>query len=179
MSDDPKLSSRLASLRDEQTIGMTQRFFSPRGAGERSSVPHLFALVGPLAGSIFELSVPDVRIGRWRDNEICIPSRQVSKRHCSVRRDSGGRFLLVDHGSTNGTRVNDRDVPSNSRTVLATGDTITICDSVMMFVNPRGSVDVVECKEITVNFAEARKEAQDALEDFPGLDAIRRRARRG
>lgn len=48
-------------------------------------------------------------IGRSQNNDICIPERHVSRRHCVIHfRD--GIFMLSDLGSANGTFVNDQQL---------------------------------------------------------------------
>lgn len=52
----------------------------------------------PLAGEV-------VTIGRGDENDITLDDREVSRRHAQIRND-GTRFVLVDLGSKNGTRLN-------------------------------------------------------------------------
>ncbi len=60
-------------------------------------------------GKHYEISDERVSIGRAADNTIPIENVTVSGRHCEIIRDEEG-FLLRDLGSTNGTRVNSRDI---------------------------------------------------------------------
>lgn len=46
-----------------------------------------------------------VTIGRKEDCTICLQSANVSRQHCEVRA-AGSLFVVVDLGSTNGTKVN-------------------------------------------------------------------------
>jgi hypothetical protein len=62
-------------------------------------------------------------IGRSDDNDISLPDREVSRRHAQVRHD-GTRFVLVDLGSKNGTRLNGAPVAGAAS--LADGDLITV-----------------------------------------------------
>jgi pSer/pThr/pTyr-binding forkhead associated (FHA) protein len=64
-----------------------------------------------------------VTIGRGPENDIIVDDREVSRRHAQLRHDAG-RFLLVDLGSKNGTRVNG--VPVASTFVLSDGDELRI-----------------------------------------------------
>jgi pSer/pThr/pTyr-binding forkhead associated (FHA) protein len=70
----------------------------------------------PLAGDV-------VTIGRGPENDIIVDDREVSRRHAQVRHD-GGRFVLVDLGSKNGTRLNG--VPVASAAPLSDGDEVRI-----------------------------------------------------
>ena len=49
-------------------------------------------------------------IGRTPPADILIPSQEVSSRHAELQPLGGGRFLLTDLGSTNGTFVNGRRI---------------------------------------------------------------------
>jgi pSer/pThr/pTyr-binding forkhead associated (FHA) protein len=47
-----------------------------------------------------------VRIGSHPSNEVVIDDPTVSRFHCRLSRESGGRWKLTDLGSKNGTRLN-------------------------------------------------------------------------
>lgn len=73
-------------------------------------------------GQVFEcLSVP-LTIGREDDNAICLNDERVSRFHAKIQED-GGRVILTDLDSTNGTRVNGNPVQIR---VLRIGDQLTI-----------------------------------------------------
>ncbi len=59
-------------------------------------------------------------IGRDPDNEICIPSVEVSRKHAVVKLTEAG-YLLTDLKSRNGTFVNDEKIMQR---VLADGDEV-------------------------------------------------------
>jgi pSer/pThr/pTyr-binding forkhead associated (FHA) protein len=66
-----------------------------------------------------------VVIGRGAGSDIRLPDKSVSHRHASLRA-SGGDFVLVDEGSTNGTFVGvERVAPHTSRPVRS-GDTVRV-----------------------------------------------------
>ena len=68
--------------------------------------PKLIILSEQLRGQKFEL-VKDVHTcGRVPDRDIHIPDPTVSTHHCDFVK-SGDTYTLVDHNSTNGTRVNN------------------------------------------------------------------------
>jgi hypothetical protein len=73
--------------------------------------PRLYGLGGEFAGASFRIRGQGLRMGR--DPEMCqivfpADSGEVSRRHCTVGFDEEARiFLLVDHGSSNGTFLND------------------------------------------------------------------------
>lgn len=66
-----------------------------------------------------------VFIGRNENNDICLPSLRVSKRHASVQ-VRGGRVFLTDLGSTNGTSVNGTPVEAYREVELFDGDAVEI-----------------------------------------------------
>src|SRR5581483_3563379 len=89
-------------------------------------------------GATWGLVLPDGRrvaigdepftIGRAAECDVVIADPTVSKRHCELRR-RGGDVVLVDLGSTNGTRVNGTVVRER---VLEDGDKIGVGSAVVL-----------------------------------------------
>jgi hypothetical protein len=87
---------------------------------------------GPGGGPTASLVLPDGRsvtmdegpltIGRLPESSVVVEDTNVSRRHAEVRRD-GPDFVVVDLGSTNGTRVNGAQVRTRR---LNDGDEITV-----------------------------------------------------
>jgi catechol 2,3-dioxygenase-like lactoylglutathione lyase family enzyme len=86
-----------------------------------------------VGGQVFvELALPDgnrvalggeaLAIGRLPECGVVLSDPNVSRRHAEVRR-SGDAVVVIDLGSTNGTRVNGMPVREQ---VLANGDEITV-----------------------------------------------------
>jgi hypothetical protein len=84
-----------------------------RAAWERPRVPVL-GLPADAEGPIV--------LGRSRECDCVLPEPSVSRRHAELRRD-GGRWLLRDLGSRNGTRVNG--VRVLEETEVAPGDRVS------------------------------------------------------
>jgi hypothetical protein len=63
-----------------------------------------------------------ITIGRLSECDVVIHDANASRRHAQIR-TTGGVSTLTDLGSTNGTKVNGRDVQSAE---LADGDRITV-----------------------------------------------------
>jgi pSer/pThr/pTyr-binding forkhead associated (FHA) protein len=61
-------------------------------------------------------------LGRSRDCDIIIADANASRVHAEIRH-VGSEFLLVDHKSTNGTRVNGKRI---GRHQLSDGDVIEV-----------------------------------------------------
>ncbi len=70
-----------------------------------------------------------VTVGRLPECAIVLTDPNASRRHAQIRRD-GDAVVLVDLGSTNGTRVNGTRVREQR---LTHGDTITIGTTTMRF----------------------------------------------
>jgi hypothetical protein len=80
-------------------------------------------------GERFELSAEPVVIGRLSACDISIADPNVSRRHAEIQ-PRGENWVLVDLGSTNGTRVNGVRVDEH---VLLDGDEITIGTATITF----------------------------------------------
>lgn len=86
----------------------------------------------PGGASVGSLSLPDggrigigeepVTIGRLPECDVVLGDPNVSRRHAEIRRQGTG-FIVLDLGSTNGTRVNGAGVKERR---LVDGDEITV-----------------------------------------------------
>ncbi len=86
----------------------------------------------PGGAAVGSLSLPDgtrvvvgeepVTIGRLPECDVVLGDPNVSRRHSEIRRQGNG-FIVVDLGSTNGTRVNGAGVKERR---LSDGDEITV-----------------------------------------------------
>lgn len=82
----------------------------------------LQVLDGMERGRIFSDLLTPFTIGREDDNEVQLNDDRVSRCHAKVQ-DDGGKIILTDLGSTNGTRVNGHVVHMH---VLQTGDLVLV-----------------------------------------------------
>jgi ABC transport system ATP-binding/permease protein len=73
-----------------------------------------------------------ITIGRAPDNSLVLNEGQVSRYHARIER-SGHGFVLVDLGSANGTRLNERMLEPAAPMPLAEGDTIAIGSAMLIF----------------------------------------------
>ena len=69
----------------------------------------LIGMSAEVKGKSFPIDRDEITIGRAKDNVVTIESPTVSGHHCAIVRD-GVRYLLKDMESTNGTRLNSKDV---------------------------------------------------------------------
>ncbi|MDQ1356824.1 MAG: hypothetical protein QOF20_2319 [Acidimicrobiaceae bacterium] len=83
-------------------------------------------------GSRHGLGAAPVTIGRLPECEIVLGDVNASRRHVEVRQatDGGGGYVVVDLGSTNGTKVNGMGIHSHR---LQHGDEITIGSTHLRF----------------------------------------------
>lgn len=90
-------------------------------------------LEGLERGEVYwDLPTP-VTIGREEDNHIRLNDERVSRFHAKVQED-GGRIILTDLESTNGTRVNGHAVKMR---VLQVGDQVQIGRCLLLYGSPQ------------------------------------------
>ena len=92
--------------------------------------PAIVAFAGPLKGARFEMTDPEVSIGRHPSNDLCINDPSVSRHHCVIRAE-GDRYIFEDRESINGTSVNGIFVEECE---LKSGDQIRVGDTIFRFV---------------------------------------------
>ena len=67
----------------------------------------------------------DTVVGRGKECQLRIPVADVSRRHCQFTLD-GQRLLIRDLGSSNGTQLADRTIPTGKDVLLSDGDSVTV-----------------------------------------------------
>jgi len=98
--------------------------------------------IGPTPGMTYQLTEPNITIGRDLNAEIVINIPEVSRRHARLRLEAGV-YMLEDLGSTNGTFVNGQRLTSPQR--LRNGDTIMLGEAVTLgfsggYVDPHATL---------------------------------------
>jgi len=102
-------------------------------AGARYVVGWLVALNGVARGEPYPVRLGRNIIGRDRKSDIYVNDDQASAHHADlVFRPDEGRYILMDHNSTNGTFVNDAEI--EPRRDLLDRDTVTVGKHKFMFV---------------------------------------------
>ena len=81
------------------------------------------------SGDTVTVSDDPVTVGRLSECEIMLDDSHVSRRHAEIRKD-GDAFVVVDLGSSNGTRVNGTKV---NEQVLNDGDEIQVGNTALRF----------------------------------------------
>ena len=99
------------------------------------------------AGEEFSLSEQQNTIGRTDDNFILLSDSSISRRHASIHR-RGELYAVEDLGSSNGTRVNGKDVVG--RQELNSGDHVEFGSVEFVFVE---GDKVVDPEEVAARFA--------------------------
>src|SRR5579871_3957714 len=110
-------------------------------------------------GRVFDDLPTPVTIGREEDNTIQLNDERVSRFHAKVQED-GGRVILTDLDSTNGTRVNGHPVQMR---ILQHGDQVSLGRSLLVF----GSAQQLSERE-----SQLRSRGENGSADSPGQHTI-------
>ncbi len=94
----------------------------------------LVVLSSNFAGKEFELSRPQMIIGRTDENDIVVNHRSISRNHAKlVREPETGRYTISDLQSSNGVRVNGQDY---GKVELRRGDVVDLGHVRLRFIEP-------------------------------------------
>ncbi len=94
----------------------------------------LVVLSSNFAGREFQLTKPQMVIGRTDENDIVINHRSISRNHAKiVREPDTGRYTIMDLQSSNGVRVNNEDY---GKVELRRGDMVDLGHVRLRFVDP-------------------------------------------
>ena len=127
---------------------------------------------GPRKGAEHTLADELTTIGRGSDNVLVIPDISVSRQHSRVEKQ-GERWVVLDQGSGNGTRVNGKQV---DKYPLQHGDEIEMGDTKLQFVEPGGVLVKGGTPSSPVIPRLASENAQEATGNrAPGKSALKRR----
>ena len=89
----------------------------------------LIMRTGPTPGATFTLEGDQLNIGRDSSNEIVINDAEVSRRHSRLT-FQGGKYVLEDLGSTNGTFVNGQRLAGPR--VLKAGEVVSFGEQIVL-----------------------------------------------
>ena len=84
---------------------------------------------GPTVGAIYPLEGDLITIGRDSANTIQINDAEISRRHARMQ-FQGGKYVIEDGGSTNGTHVNGQRLAAPY--VLKSGDVISFGEGIVL-----------------------------------------------
>lgn len=114
----------------------------------------------------FHFDKPEIMIGRVKGNDVILPKQNISKRHALVR-VQGGRFIVEDLGSTNGTYVNGHRIATPVE--IGSEDKVYLGDFVMQYYDLGQSTrDADQDLEIEAALGEAGAD----FAETPALDAV-------
>src|SRR6476661_3226310 len=116
------------SGRPVATAAQVAALTAPVGYGK------LVGISSNIAGKEFDLTRPQMIIGRTDENDIVVNHRSISRNHAKVTRDpETGRYTISDLQSSNGVRVNGQDY---GKVELRRGDTVDLGHIRLRFVEP-------------------------------------------
>ncbi|MDQ3255379.1 MAG: FHA domain-containing protein [Acidobacteriota bacterium] len=101
----------------------------------------LEGIEGAGRGQVFPLNKGEMIIGSHgppdgtADIVICDAQRKISRRHCSIMQN-GKQFYLMDE-STNGTKINDRELTRGVLAEFRNGDHISLADEATLVLRPQ------------------------------------------
>lgn len=84
---------------------------------------------GPTPGAAFNLEGDQLTIGRDSTNDIAINDAEISRRHARLT-FQGGKYVLEDLGSTNGTFVNGQRLAGPR--VLKAGEVVSFGEQIIL-----------------------------------------------
>ena len=92
----------------------------------------IYAKESGLLGKRFVLDSSLLRVGRGADNQIVLEGDSVSRRHAHFER-RGSSWYVVDDGSTNGTYVNEEQIPREA--LLRNADRIKVGPTILKYLS--------------------------------------------
>lgn len=84
---------------------------------------------GPTPGATFSLEGDQLIIGRDSSSAVAINDAEVSRKHARLN-FQGGKYVIEDLGSTNGTFVNGQRLASPA--VLKSGDVVSLGEQIVL-----------------------------------------------
>jgi len=160
----------------DELRSVTQIFYAPDASHPEAHQARLLAVSGPLAGASYLVGAQPIMLGRATVNKICLVSAGVSKEHCGLSRDEHGVFHIQDQASKNGTFLNGKRLSAQEQVALTHGDTVLVCDSEFLFLNPVDEESTII--DLALDQAEVRAEAHSFMESFAELAALSKERRR-
>jgi diguanylate cyclase (GGDEF)-like protein len=106
----------------------------------------LVTIYGPDLGLRIPLELGETTIGRDPSCEISVSLDEISRTHCRVTLQPDGA-TVCDLESTNGTFLNDREIPTREECVLRSGDLIHLGGTIFKFLDG-GNVEALYHEEI-------------------------------
>jgi diguanylate cyclase (GGDEF)-like protein len=93
---------------------------------------YLIMVAGGIPGAMLRLPAEGTRLGRSSDNTFQFREITISRHHASLGVDPQGAVRLTDLGSTNGSFLNDRQIPAHTPVRVKDGDRIRLGATVVL-----------------------------------------------
>lgn len=108
----------------------------PAPSAVEVSGAHLVVEKGPITPAKIALSAA-VTFGRKPGNTFVIKGdSEISSNHAKIEQGDGGRWVVLDTGSTNGTKLDGKPLTANAAQPLLNGSLIRMGGVVLRFVDP-------------------------------------------
>jgi two-component system cell cycle response regulator len=104
----------------------------PEDAAGNDCLVVIYAKETGLLGKRFVLDSAVVTVGRGADNSVVLEGDSVSRRHAHFER-RGAQWYVVDDGSTNGTYVNEDQIPHEQ--MLQNADRIKVGPTILKYLS--------------------------------------------
>ncbi len=119
-----------------------------------------------------KISGREVKVGREGANHINVGHASISATHATIRW-AGDGFEIVDHGSSNGTRVEDNPVPPEQGRKLTSHTAVTLgAVPCLYIVDPQPGEQDADAGQVTNYLVQkgwiSKYQAQDAIKDHGG-----------
>jgi hypothetical protein len=112
-----------------------------------SGAPKLIALSEQIRGKTFELTQDKYTVGRVDERDICIKDPTISSFHCDLIK-TGETYTIVDHNSTNGSRVNNIPIKEQE---LQNSDILQLGSVELLFDSENKAVTAVSKTQTGIN----------------------------
>ena len=136
--------------------------------GVRIAVQSLWAKEEP-STFVYEFAQSRIIIGRSSSADVQLPHAAVSATHASIRSQDAG-YVLIDEGSTNGTRVNENPVAAARPKPLRTQDTIDL-GGYRLTIHIGVPVAQTTSARLTTEYARKMLQEQHAEEGHESVEA--------
>lgn len=133
LSADPDVAGASVSTHDPSSADPSMTRAISVGAAERLGMTSdgitMIVLEDGAEIDRIQITKAPVTIGRMSSNDVVLSDHNVSRKHAELRNE-GGRWLVIDLGSTNGTSVNGKLAREHP---LESGDRITFGSTELEF----------------------------------------------
>lgn len=132
----------------------------------------LMGMSGDVKGKTYPIEGDGLTLGRSADNSVAISNATVSGHHATIKRE-GDSYVLRDLGSTNGTRVNSREV---KEAVLRPKDLVQVGSVEFLFNSEAMSYEDAKAATVRTEVLESKGSASmpESFDNISPFGARRR-----